>query len=225
MRSIILQILIHRQRQCSLRALQVRADFSFEVLLGYLPYEEPIMSIVQGRSTYWSSIWASAMAASAPHQGIITRDISGNARVLNVGGDHITHLNNALDTEMHVVLESIEGRLNVMHDAVLGMSISGCCIFFLDVLDGKIAGWLSAPDVSQNLNAALQRRQPGTGTWFLESAQFTEWKEHPNILLCIYGSREFPHSLIIPQLKIAASGMRKDSIMVRYIFASSMNFS
>ncbi|KAF3934040.1 hypothetical protein ABW19_dt0202748 [Dactylella cylindrospora] len=36
--------------------------------------------------------------------------------------------------------------------------------------------WLDAPDISTNLNAASSQRFQNTGSWFLESKEFTEWK-------------------------------------------------
>lgn len=52
--------------------------------------------------------------------------ISGNAHVVNVGGDHITHNNNGFDAETHAVLESIKQRLKVVDDKELGPSASTC---------------------------------------------------------------------------------------------------
>lgn len=46
--------------------------------------------------------------------------ILGNTSVLNVIGDHITHMNDGLGAETHAVLESIEGRLKVLHNTALG---------------------------------------------------------------------------------------------------------
>ncbi|KAK1993616.1 purine and uridine phosphorylase [Colletotrichum falcatum] len=40
----------------------------------------------------------------------------------------------------------------------------------------KIKTWLSPADTSINSNRARESRQKGTGTWFLESAAFQEWK-------------------------------------------------
>lgn len=36
--------------------------------------------------------------------------------------------------------------------------------------------WLSAPDPSTNHYAALQKRFPGTGSWFTESPEFAHWR-------------------------------------------------
>ncbi|KAK6536091.1 hypothetical protein TWF281_000337 [Arthrobotrys megalospora] len=45
-----------------------------------------------------------------------------------------------------------------------------------DMRNVAIDSWLSAPDPSTNYNKALGLRHEGTGGWFLESEQFTEWK-------------------------------------------------
>ncbi|EIN10320.1 ankyrin, partial [Punctularia strigosozonata HHB-11173 SS5] len=48
--------------------------------------------------------------------------------------------------------------------------------------------WLGAPDPSTNHNKACDRRQTGTGRWFLAHDQYGSWKTSPNSLLL----RNFP---------------------------------
>lgn len=142
------------------------------------------------------------MALIVPRQSINNVGTSGNARVVNIVGDCIMQDADGVGAETQAVLESIDQRLRVVHDEQLGMS--GYTGFThlrsnYDVLENKIDGWLSAPDVSQNFNAAQEKRQAGTGSWFLASAQFLEWKETPNIVLCIYGDRaNLSHFTMIP---------------------------
>ncbi|KAH0547714.1 hypothetical protein FGG08_000204 [Glutinoglossum americanum] len=57
----------------------------------------------------------------------------------------------------------------------------------LDDRKRKIYQWLSAPDPSSNHNEACKKRQPTTGTWFIESKQFSDWKANPNSFLWLYG--------------------------------------
>lgn len=98
---------------------------------------------------------------------------------MNVGGDHTTHINNGVGSEKYAALESIEQRLRVVQDKELGKSGSACALTFhfdYAYLDNEVGDWLGAPDVSQNFNAALLKRQAGTGTWFLDAAELTEWK-------------------------------------------------
>jgi predicted ATPase len=40
----------------------------------------------------------------------------------------------------------------------------------------KLKTWLSPPDPSTNRNAAKEKRQEGTGNWFVTSTAFLEWK-------------------------------------------------
>ena len=40
----------------------------------------------------------------------------------------------------------------------------------------KVNKWLSASDPSINLNEAIKKRQKGTGSWFLQSETFKDWK-------------------------------------------------
>ncbi|KAF8512223.1 hypothetical protein BU17DRAFT_96494 [Hysterangium stoloniferum] len=48
--------------------------------------------------------------------------------------------------------------------------------------------WLSAPNPSKNLNAAQEQCMENTGSWFLNSKQFIQWKEGVNQCLWIYGT-------------------------------------
>jgi hypothetical protein len=51
----------------------------------------------------------------------------------------------------------------------------------------KINNWLSPPDPSTNLNNAKSKRHEGTGSWFLESEPFKEWKSGSRRYLWLYG--------------------------------------
>ena len=51
----------------------------------------------------------------------------------------------------------------------------------------RIHQWLSAPDPWLNYNKALKERQAGTGTWFIESKQYTNWKTNSGSFLWLHG--------------------------------------
>ena len=51
----------------------------------------------------------------------------------------------------------------------------------------KIERWLSPPDSTKNYQEALQNRQEGTCSWFLDGKWFTEWQARPDVLLWIKG--------------------------------------
>ena len=51
----------------------------------------------------------------------------------------------------------------------------------------KMHQWLSAPDPSLNHNKACEQRQATTGSWFIRSQQFTNWKANPDVLLWLHG--------------------------------------
>lgn len=57
----------------------------------------------------------------------------------------------------------------------------------LDDEFSKIEKWLSPPDPSINLNKARKERQEGTGSWFLESESFKEWKSGIRQNLWLHG--------------------------------------
>ncbi|KAJ7610330.1 hypothetical protein B0H17DRAFT_15719 [Mycena rosella] len=52
-----------------------------------------------------------------------------------------------------------------------------------------IKTWLSAPDPSTSHNSVLKARHVGTGSWFLKSDTFANWKTTSNSVFWIYGSR------------------------------------
>ncbi|KZP06828.1 hypothetical protein FIBSPDRAFT_1053326 [Athelia psychrophila] len=128
----------------------------------------PILPIKRPRST--DSEDGQRKRPRHESQTTSNRGISGNARVMNIGGDFIMHNADDVCTETQAVLESIEQRLKVVPTKCW---VDGC---------------LAATDASQNLNAAIRKRQAGTGDWFLDGTEFAEWKETPNIVLCIYGA-------------------------------------
>ncbi|KAF8524668.1 hypothetical protein BU17DRAFT_42823, partial [Hysterangium stoloniferum] len=63
-------------------------------------------------------------------------------------------------------------------------------------LRDRVYTWLGAPDPSNNLNAAQEQHVEGTGTWFLNSTQFTQWVKTGGESLWIYGSCMFGSSII-----------------------------
>ena len=51
----------------------------------------------------------------------------------------------------------------------------------------RLLSWLSAPDPYVNHNAALRRHQPGTGSWFVQSADYQKWKTRQAHSLWLHG--------------------------------------
>jgi Cdc6-like AAA superfamily ATPase len=51
----------------------------------------------------------------------------------------------------------------------------------------KVKEWLSSPDTSINLNEALERHHEGTGSWFLDSDPFQEWKSGTRRHIWLHG--------------------------------------
>lgn len=47
--------------------------------------------------------------------------------------------------------------------------------------------WLSPPNTSTNLNEVLKKRQKGTGSWFLQSGLFKEWRSGARRYLWLHG--------------------------------------
>ncbi|KAH8797815.1 Pfs, NACHT and ankyrin domain protein [Xylogone sp. PMI_703] len=57
----------------------------------------------------------------------------------------------------------------------------------LDSQSNKINDWLCPPNPSTNFNKAIAERQEGTGSWFLESEPFKEWKSGTRRYLWLHG--------------------------------------
>ncbi|KAF7975428.1 hypothetical protein HWV62_9551 [Athelia sp. TMB] len=53
--------------------------------------------------------------------------------------------------------------------------------------ESKIHEWIKAPDISPSYNAARKKHQTGTGSWFLNGSQFSQWKAQPGSVLWLYG--------------------------------------
>jgi hypothetical protein len=51
----------------------------------------------------------------------------------------------------------------------------------------KMYDWLRPPDTSTNFNNAKEKRHEGTGSWFLESGPFKEWKSGTRRYLWLHG--------------------------------------
>jgi hypothetical protein len=52
----------------------------------------------------------------------------------------------------------------------------------------KINNWLTPPDPSTNLSVAKRNRHEGTGSWFLQSEPFREWKSGSRRSLWVHGN-------------------------------------
>ncbi|KAL8673773.1 MAG: hypothetical protein Q9168_001834 [Polycauliona sp. 1 TL-2023] len=53
----------------------------------------------------------------------------------------------------------------------------------------RMLQWLSGEDPSISHNRAVQRKQEGTGSWYLESSSFRRWRSSPHSLAWLYGIR------------------------------------
>jgi len=68
-----------------------------------------------------------------------------------------------------------------------------------DQLLRNIRSWLSPPDPWKSYNNGRRSRHSETGTWFLNSSTFSEWKASgPSSLLWIHAKRQFAaHRLLL----------------------------
>ncbi|KAF7984303.1 hypothetical protein HWV62_15275 [Athelia sp. TMB] len=133
--------------------------------------------------------------------------------VTNVTGDHVTNMTGGHHTHIgdgNAYLESIVQRLQVIDD---------------NATEAKVHSWLAATDVSQNYSAARSKHQAGTGSWFLEDKLYSEWKENPKNILCIYGNpgcgKTILCSSIIEEVKVLCESSPLASYA--YFFFDSRN--
>lgn len=52
----------------------------------------------------------------------------------------------------------------------------------------RIMQWLGAPDPSENLHAALKKRHPHTGLWFVKGSDFEKLKNSEPCLMWLHGN-------------------------------------
>ncbi|KAL8924377.1 MAG: hypothetical protein Q9172_002724 [Xanthocarpia lactea] len=53
----------------------------------------------------------------------------------------------------------------------------------------RMLQWLSSEDPSLSHNRAIQKKQQGTGSWYLESTDFNQWRSSSHSLAWLYGIR------------------------------------
>ncbi|KAF7980597.1 hypothetical protein HWV62_37362 [Athelia sp. TMB] len=114
-------------------------------------------------------------------QTINTFGVSGNANMVNIAGDHITHINSEMEKEN-------------------GLSLGA----------KEVYDWLAAPDVSQSYNAARKKHLENTGSWFLGDTKFSGWKKCPEGILCIYGVPFSVVTSIFMDLNVESSSIIED---------------
>ncbi|KAL8851844.1 MAG: hypothetical protein Q9221_003270 [Calogaya cf. arnoldii] len=79
----------------------------------------------------------------------------------------------------------------------------------------RMLQWLSNEDPSVSHNRAVHRKQEGTGSWYLESAEFTHWRNSPRSLAWLHGIRRWcTHHLILSMFLTVSSWLWQDDSMV-----------
>ena len=86
--------------------------------------------------------------------------------------------------------------LNIQYN-VAGCGQSPCYVVvvpdasFLDNHSQELANWISQLDFNEQQDAAFGKHTKGTGTWMLQSPEFTDWMNgEPRVLWCP-GKRTF----------------------------------
>ena len=86
----------------------------------------------------------------------------------------------------------------------------------------KVKKWLSPPDTSTNFNEAKKTRHPGTGTWFLTSQPFVEWKSGSRRHLWLSGLAGCGKTVITSTILDDLNGDQADScVILDFFFAFS----
>ena len=87
-----------------------------------------------------------------------------------------------------------------------------------DKLQQDVRQWLSPPDPWKNYNIGRESRHTGTGTWWIQSDSYAEWKSSgPSSLLWIHGKRQYFVLEFFPEADeyCLCSGCRKERHLVR----------
>ncbi|KAK6356047.1 hypothetical protein TWF718_000421 [Orbilia javanica] len=84
------------------------------------------------------------------------------------------------------ILSTVEGRVNEISSNIQGMKDNVEHLRSQQRLT-DLNRWLSPPDPSTNYDKALQQYHEATGSWFLESDDFKEWKTRPSSFLWLHG--------------------------------------
>jgi hypothetical protein len=90
-----------------------------------------------------------------------------------------------IETNMQYNFQVVENNRLSMYVSRLNQ-IPGNQLF----LGEKIYQWLAAPDPSGNYQAAREKHEPTTGSWFITGTQFAEWKAKADVLLWTSGACE-----------------------------------
>ncbi|KAI9766559.1 MAG: hypothetical protein M1839_004886 [Geoglossum umbratile] len=110
----------------------------------------------------------------------------------NIGRFKAT-LNLAITADQATLILSIRDTTRVIHDTTQGVQENFAKLhqsfmsMRIDDQREKIHRWLSPPDPSFNHHEACKKRQAKTGTWFVGSEQFANWKTNPNSFLWLHG--------------------------------------
>ena len=64
----------------------------------------------------------------------------------------------------------------------------------------EILEWLSPPEHSFAHNLACDKRQPGTGDWFIQSPTFLEWQRTPSSCMWLYGKGSTNLGMLQPHI-------------------------
>ena len=82
----------------------------------------------------------------------------------------------------------------------------------------KVRKWLSPPDTSTNFNEAKKTRYPGTGSWFLKSQPFVEWKSGSRRHLWLRGLAGCGKTVLASTILDDLNGAQADSCCFLYFF-------
>lgn len=79
----------------------------------------------------------------------------------------------------------------------------------------RMLQWLSDDDPSIGHNRAVHKKQQGSGQWFLESADFNQWRVSPRSLAWLHGIRVWPfHPTHTMMILTTHSWLRQDRSLV-----------
>jgi ankyrin repeat domain-containing protein 50 len=94
------------------------------------------------------------------------------------------------ETECRRLIKNLHSYQSSFHTAISADSFK-LNVEALDRIDKQVLEQFlrefSSAEFRTNQKEAWKKHEPGTGTWFLESGQYTDWLRKPNGRLCLYG--------------------------------------
>lgn len=124
---------------------------------------------------------------------------------LALTADEATLLVNIQDltTSLQATAQNIDYKITILADDVRSRDFDG--------EHRAMMQWLSPVDPCENHEAAISAHQEGTGTWILESKEFTEWYQAKSLFLWVSGFPGAGKTILLSRVVAHLTRYREDT--------------